>query len=117
MGHSLSLFIDGTETSSIALSYALYELALNPHCQQKAYVEMARILLKYDGKLTIESVQEMIYVEGCLLEALRKHPAVIVMAKKCTERYELPKTTAQSIPITIEPGTVITIPLLGIQMY
>lgn len=115
-GHTLSLFIDGTETSSTALSYALYELALNPHCQEKALEEVTRITAKYDGTITAEGVQEMIYVEGIMLEALRIHPALIVLTKTCTQQYTLPKTSGQSKAVTINPGTVINIPTLGVHM-
>lgn len=115
-GHTLSLFLDGTETSSTVLSYALYELALNPHCQEKALEELTRIIGKYDGTITAEGLQEMIYVEGLLLEALRIHPALIVMAKTCTQQYTLPKTSGQSKALTIDPGTIINIPALGIHM-
>lgn len=114
-GHTLSIFIDGTETSSTALAYAFYELALNPHCQEKALNEIKQTLEKHDGKLTAEALQSMIYVEGILLEALRKHPALIVLTKVCTQKYTLPKTSEQVEPITIYPGTVVNIPLLGIQ--
>lgn len=115
-GHTLSLFIDGTETSSTALSYALYELALNPQCQQKAFDELAKVILKYDGKITVECLQDMIYIEGILLEAMRMHPPLIVMAKLCTQRYTLPKTSEQSEPITIDPGTAVNINVGEIHM-
>lgn len=46
---ALSLFIDGTETSSTALSYALYELAKNPNCQEKLYNQMLEAKSKHDG--------------------------------------------------------------------
>lgn len=115
-GHTLSLFIDGTETSSSALSYAMYELGLNEHCQEKAFDEIKRVIAKYDGKITGEGLQEMIYIEGILLEAIRMHPPLIVMAKTCTQRYTLPKTVGQTEPITINPGTVININTSSIHM-
>lgn len=115
-GHALSLFIDGTETSSTALSYAMYELALNPNCQEKAFDEITQVISKHDGKITAEGLQEMIYIEGILLEAMRMHPPLIVMAKTCTQRYTLPKTSGQSEAITINPGTVININASSIHM-
>lgn len=115
-GHALALFTDGTETSSTVLSYALYELAENPHCQAKLFDEICASMSKHGGKLTVERLQEMIYLEGVLLETLRKHPALMVMAKVCTVEHTLPKTSKQSKPVTIQPGTVINIPVLGIHM-
>lgn len=112
----LALFTDGTETSSTAISYAMYELALNPHCQQKAFDELTRVISKYDGKITVEGLQEMIYIEGILHEAIRMHSPLIVMAKMCTQRYTLPKTSEQSEPVTINPGTSVNINVGEIHM-
>lgn len=115
-GHTLALFMDGTETSSTMFAYALYELALNPHCQEKLFDEITQKLANHDGKLTAEALQEMIYLDGVLYEALRMHPPLLVMTKTCTQKYTLPKTSEQSEPVTIEPGTVINIPVLGVHM-
>lgn len=115
-GHTLSLFVEGRETSSTVLSYAMYELALNMHCQEKALNEITRILSKYYGKITIDGLREMIYIEGILYETMRMHPPLMVMAKLCTQRYTLPKTSTQSEPITINPGTVVNINIAGIHM-
>lgn len=115
-GHSLSFFLDGTETSSIALSYALYELARNPHCQEKVHEEVTRQLSKHSGQLTYEGIQEMNYLESVLLEASRLHPPGLALAKLCTKRYTLPKTSTQTKPTTIEPGTAVQIPILAIHM-
>lgn len=115
-GHAMALFTDGTETSSAALSYALYELAVNPRCQEKLLHEIRTTMSKHGGNLTAEGLQEMIYLEGVLFEALRKHPALMVMSKVCTVEHTLPKTSKQSKPVTIQPGTVINIPVLGIHM-
>lgn len=115
-GHSFSLFVDGTETSATALSYALYELAQNPHCQDILYDEAVQAFAKCNGQLTYEVLQEMIYAEGVLLEASRIHPPGLGIARVCTQTYTLPKTSKQSKPVTIWPGTSVTIPALAIHM-
>lgn len=114
-GRALSLFFDGTETSSTTLPFALYELALNPGCQEKLLEEISQILLKY-GLFTAEALQQMIYLESILFESLRMHPVFMVMSKVCTQKYTLPKTTRQYKPITINPGCVVNISLMGIHM-
>ena len=93
----------------------MYELALNPHCQEKLFDEITANMAKYGGKLTAEGLQEMDYLEGVLLEALRKHPALITMMKMCTKPYTLPKTSDQSEAVTIQPGTIVAIPVLAIH--
>lgn len=39
-GHSFTTFSEGTETSSMDVCYALYELAKNPDSQEKLYKEI-----------------------------------------------------------------------------
>lgn len=114
-GHALGIFGDGTETASAAFSYTLYELAMNPGVQEKLFEEITQNMAKHGGKLTSEGILEMAYLEGVLLEGIRKHPAFISMMKVCTKPYTLPKTSGQSEPITIQPGTVVSIPIQGIH--
>lgn len=94
----------------------MYELAANPHVQEKLFDEISQTLNKYDGQLTFDGLQEMSYLEGVLMEVLRMHPPMIAMSKVCTQAYTLPKTSQQSEPITIQPGTVVNIPVMGIHM-
>lgn len=73
-------------------------------------------IAKHGGQLSAEAIQEMIYLEGVLLEGMRMHPPLMVMAKTCTQEYTLPKTSGQFKAVTIQPGTVVNIPVLGIHM-
>lgn len=114
-GHAMSLFVDGTETSSNVLSYAMFELASNPQIQEKIYKEITENMAKHGGELTAEGLQEMTYLEGVLLETVRKHPPLLALLKICTKPYTLPKTTGQSEPVTIQPGTVVNIPVFAIH--
>lgn len=107
--------MDGSETSAISLSYVFYELARNPECQEKLYDEIVETRAKHDGQLTFDAIQEMSYLETVILETLRMNPPGLFMSKICTEKYTLPKSSKQSEPITIEPGTVVDIPVLAIH--
>lgn len=59
----MTFFIDGFETSSIALSYALYSLAANPDIQSTLRAEIDESLAKNHGEITYESVLEMSYLD------------------------------------------------------
>lgn len=65
-GHSLSLFLEGFETSSTVFSFLLYELARNPDVQQKVYEEIIEVSKRHDNKFTFEALQDMTYLECAL---------------------------------------------------
>lgn len=56
-------FIGGYETSSITITFTLYELAQNLEVQKKAQEEIDTILSKHDGNLTYDVLQEMVYLD------------------------------------------------------
>lgn len=59
-------FLAGFETSSTAMSFALYEFSLNQEVQEKARQCVRRVLKKYDGKMTYEAIQELDYIDQCI---------------------------------------------------
>lgn len=56
-------FIGGYETSSITLTFTLFELAQNLDVQIRAQEEIHEVLSKHDGQLTYEILQEMTYLD------------------------------------------------------
>lgn len=56
-------FIGGYETSSITLTFTLFELSRNPEIQVRAQEEIDTVLSKHEGKLTYETLQEMTYLD------------------------------------------------------
>lgn len=68
VGHALSLLLDGFETSSIMMTYCLYQLAVNLDIQKQIQAEIDTSLEEYgnDGKLTEECVHSMEYLEQTL---------------------------------------------------
>jgi cytochrome P450 len=65
--------IAGFETSGSTMSFALYELALNPEIQERLRTEIMQVLYKHNGQLTYDGIQDMAYmdmvVSGGLIEA------------------------------------------------
>ena len=59
---SFVFFLAAFETSSSTMSWAMYELAKNPHIQQKVRDEINRVVARCGGKLTYEGIQEMKYL-------------------------------------------------------
>lgn len=108
VAHSLIFFVGGYETSSLAMAYCLYELAVNPEIQAKARGEVKEIV-EQQG-FNYESVMGMSYLEKCVLESLRKHSPVPLHLRECTKDYTIPGTE-----IVIEKGTAVFIMNRAIQ--
>lgn len=56
-------FFAGFETSSTALSFALFELASNQGIQEKTRAEVKRVLAAHEGQITYEALKDMTYLE------------------------------------------------------
>jgi cytochrome P450 family 6 len=108
-----TFFIDGYETSSTAMAFGLYCLALNPDVQTKVREEVDSVLKKHGGTLTFDALQEMTYLDMALSESLRMYPPGLALLKVCTMPFQLP--TPSGGTYEVEVGTSITIPVYGIH--
>lgn len=63
---SFLFFLAGFETSSTAISMALYELAQQPDLQRKARKEIQSVLAKHPSGLTYEAITQMDYVDAII---------------------------------------------------
>jgi cytochrome P450 family 6 len=78
------------ETSSTALSYALYELSINQELQDKTRNEIEKVLKLYDGKVSYEAIMNMDYCGQVINESLRKYSPGNVLLRVCTKDYKVP---------------------------
>lgn len=60
-------YFAGFDTSASTIAYCLYEFAKNPKIMKQIQQEITDTLGKYDGELTYECIQEMSYMELCIL--------------------------------------------------
>ena len=75
------------ETSSIGLTFSLYQLGLNPEVQRKAQAEVDRVL--GDRMPTIEDVKELTYISALFKETLRLYPPVPLLSRRIEDGDEI----------------------------
>ncbi len=85
----------GYETSSITISYALYNLSQHPRCQERV-AEEVRILLgdsrnDNDDLKTVENIKEdnLRYTYACIMESMRLCPTVLQTARDLLKPLDL----------------------------
>ncbi|XP_067005237.2 probable cytochrome P450 6a13 [Anabrus simplex] len=103
-------FLAGFETSSTAMSFALYELALHPEIQSRLREEVDAVLKENEGNLTYDALQQMQYLDQVISETLRKYPPGDIIIRICTKAYTMPGTD-----IEIDKGTRILVPVLALH--
>ncbi|XP_055635075.1 probable cytochrome P450 28a5 [Toxorhynchites rutilus septentrionalis] len=106
--HGVTFFIDGFETSSVAISFALYEIARNA----KVQVTLRKELLNAtddNGNISYESLLELPYLEQVINETLRLWPPGGLISKKCTEPIDLEMTPTRKVRIEPEVCAMINI--------
>ncbi|KAG5684481.1 hypothetical protein PVAND_013713 [Polypedilum vanderplanki] len=111
VSQSFLFFTAGFETSSSTTNFCLFEITKNSEVQKKVHEELDKVFKSCDiNEVTYEMLNELKYLDFCIDEALRKYPIVPILNRECTKEYEIPDSD-----MTIEKGTPIIIPVLGLQ--
>jgi len=90
-----TLLFAGYETSSITISYALYNLSQHPRCQERVADEVRRLLGEYmygnDDARTVEKINEdsLRYTYACITESMRLCPTVLQTARDLLKPLDL----------------------------
>lgn len=103
-------FLAGFETSSTVMTFALYELALNPDIQERLREEIKMILARHENQITYGAMMEMTYMEMVIDEVLRMYPPATLLLRVARDDYQIPGTE-----LTIEKDTLVIIPIYAIQ--
>ncbi|KAH8359312.1 hypothetical protein KR093_005731, partial [Drosophila rubida] len=103
-------FVAGYETSASTASFTLYELMQNPDVLVRVREDINQALERHDGKLTYDCIQDMKYLELCIMETTRKYPGLPILNRICTQDYPLSDSK-----LVVKKGTPIVISLLGLH--
>ncbi|CAH1722357.1 unnamed protein product [Chironomus riparius] len=109
--HAMTFFLDGFETSSLALCYVLYELSKNTRVQEKLRIEINENIDK-NQTVPIETLLNLTYLDQVFYEAIRLHPPLYYTTRQCNESIEL---ISDEQKILIPNGTTIWIPIYSIH--
>lgn len=106
-------FFAGFETASTLLTFATYELMLNPDIQQRLHEELAEMNESMGGKhITYYALQRMKYLDQVVCETLRKWPPFVNMDRVCTKPY---RYSDDRVHFSLVENQVIILPIYGIQ--
>lgn len=92
------------------MSFTLHELTQNPELMRRAQKDVDKALNKHKQEISNDSISDMRFIDSCIKETLRKHPALPILHRECTKDYQIPGTAHK-----IRKGTAIVISLLGIH--
>ncbi|XP_017040710.1 cytochrome P450 6a8 [Drosophila ficusphila] len=111
LAQAFVFFIAGFETSSSTMGYALYELAKNPHIQDKVRAEIEEVLERYDQEFSYECTKDLKYLNQVINETLRLYTIVPNLDRKAAKRYVVPGNPK----FVIEAGQSVMIPSSAIH--
>lgn len=98
----VNLFIGGYESTAVALTWILYEVANHPEVEQRVRGELATVL---EGRaLTAESLQSLHYTRAVVEETLRVHPPAWNFVRRSVKEDEIGGfTMAPDTKVLISP--------------
>ncbi|XP_032678352.1 uncharacterized protein LOC116847451 [Odontomachus brunneus] len=103
-------FTGGTETTLSAMSFALYELAMQPQFQDRLREEILNAINENEGKITYDMILSLPYLDMVVCETMRLYPIIENLDRETVESYKIPNSD-----LVIEKGTPIYISLRGMH--
>lgn len=96
----LSYLVPGHESTANTLSWACYQMSLNPEIEKKNFEELNKVLK--GAELTFQNLQELKYIDQIIMETLRMYPPVWNNSRVAIKKDEI-----GGYPIV--PGTTVII--------
>ncbi|KAH8039498.1 hypothetical protein HPB51_007400 [Rhipicephalus microplus] len=107
LAQAVLFFVAGYDTTTIAMSMAVYYLAQHKHIQERLIEEIEDVR-KNQSDITYEVVMGLEYLDAVCSEVLRMNPPVQMTYRTCVESTVLGN-------IAIDKGTFIRIPIFAMQ--
>lgn len=113
---ALVFFLAGFEATSTTLSFLSYLLATHRDVQEKLQKEVDEVLLNSDRNSTYEELLKMKYLDQVISETLRMYPTAYILTRVNTKTYTIPAQQLNETNLTLDPGTTVTLPIIGLHM-
>ncbi|KAJ6634769.1 putative cytochrome P450 28a5, partial [Pseudolycoriella hygida] len=111
--HTITIFLDGLETSTAAITYALYHLARNVHVQQKLRAEINENI-QVHGCVSYDLILEMEYLDQVFNETLRLNPPFGTFSKRCNSAIDF--SDHEGNTFTLDKDKVAIVPVYSLHM-
>ncbi|CAG4936449.1 unnamed protein product [Colias eurytheme] len=104
-------FVAGVEPTATALFGTLYELGKSPEHLEKVHNEIDEAFKKNDNKMSYDTIhKDLKHVDMVLSEAMRLHPPIGYLTRRCVKDSVLPVGN-----IKVDKGTNILTPIFEIH--
>lgn len=91
IAQAVTFLMAGYETTATALTYATYELALNPEVQDKLCDEV-NASINSNGRIDYDVLCRLPYLDAVISEALRHHAPAVKTARIASQDYKVGDT-------------------------
>eukprot|EP00186_Timspurckia_oligopyrenoides_P001249 CAMPEP_0182450112 /NCGR_PEP_ID=MMETSP1172-20130603/39037_1 /TAXON_ID=708627 /ORGANISM="Timspurckia oligopyrenoides, Strain CCMP3278" /LENGTH=593 /DNA_ID=CAMNT_0024647615 /DNA_START=263 /DNA_END=2044 /DNA_ORIENTATION=+ len=95
----MTMLIAGHETTAALLTWATYQLCLNPEELKKAQEEVDRVLGSKSTHPTMENVRAMPYIRRVLAETLRLYPEPPLLIRRALQDHSLPQASGVELKL------------------
>lgn len=109
IAQAVVVLMAGYETTATTLTYATYELAINPEVQDNLYKEV-NASLNAKGSVDYDTLCRLPYLDAVISETLRYHSPAVKTSRVVSKEYEVGDTG-----IVLYPGQQVDIPIHGIH--
>ena len=97
----MTIFLAGHETTSNALTWTLYLLALHPDIEAKLNEELQTVLGDSRIITTILDIPKLAYTERILTESMRLYPPAWALGRQAINEYKIDKYTIRASSIIL----------------
>ncbi|CAG8624313.1 7116_t:CDS:10, partial [Diversispora eburnea] len=103
------LVVGSIHTTSIHLTFALYDFAGRPELSDDIYEEQVRIDKECNGELSSQHIDKMVKLDSFLRESFRTYDSVVAISHRCMESYTFKNG------MTVPKGRIVSIHLSDIH--